>query len=207
VGVVGDSRYAIAKPARPMMYFPLYRGTFDRATIVVRSPQDVLSLALPIQKLIAQMDPNLAVFHILTMEQVIGRSTTDASFNAGLTLAFAVLSLVLASVGLYGVLSYLVAQRTSEIGVRMALGARWPEVVRLTLMDGLRPASLGLLLGLAGGAAAAKVIRDLLYGVEPLDVSVFAGVVVILLGVAMMACALPAWRAARLNPVEALRME
>ncbi len=172
VGVVGDSRYAIAKPVRPMMYFPLYRGTFDRATIVVRSQQETLSLALPIQKLVAQMDPSLAVFHILTMEQVIGRSTTDASFNAELTLAFAVLSLVLASVGLYGVLSYLVAQRRSEIGVRMALGAQRTEVVRLTLVDGLRPASLGLVLGLAGGAAAAKMIRDLLYGVEPLDAGV-----------------------------------
>jgi predicted permease len=207
VGVVGDSRYAIAKPARPMMYFPLYRGTFDRATIVVRSSQDVVSLALPIQKLIAQMDPNLAVFHILTMEQVIGRSTTDASFNAELTLAFAVVSLVLASVGLYGVLSYLVAHRTCEIGVRMALGAQRPEVVRLTLMDGLRPASLGLVLGLAGGLAAAQAIRNLLYGVQPLDASVFAGVVAVLLGVAIAACVLPAWRASRLDPVQALRVE
>src|SRR5258707_12682652 len=106
-------------------------------------------MALPIQKLIAQIDQDLAVFHILTMEQVIGRSTTDASFNAELTLAFAVLSLVLASVGLYGVLSYLVAQRRSEIGVRMALGAQRTEVVRLTLVDGLRPASLGLEIGRA----------------------------------------------------------
>src|SRR6266404_5854142 len=207
VGVVGDSRYAIAKPVRPMMYFPLYRGTFDRATIVVRSQQETLSLALPIQKLVAQMDPSLAVFHILTMEQVIGRSTTDASFNAELTLSFAVLSLVLAAIGLYGVLSYLVAQRTSEIGVRVALGAQRGEVLRLTLGDGLRPAGVGLVVGLAGGAAAAKMIRDLLYGIQPLDVSVFVGVAALLLAVAILACVLPAWRASRLDPVQALHSE
>jgi ABC-type antimicrobial peptide transport system permease subunit len=94
------------------------------------------------------------------MDQVIGRSTTDASFNAELTLAFGVLSLVLAAVGLYGVLSYLVAQRTNEIGVRMALGAQRDQVLWLTLTDGLRPAALGLALGLAGGVAAAKMIRS-----------------------------------------------
>jgi putative ABC transport system permease protein len=207
VGVVGDSRAVISRPAQPMMYFPLYKGVFERAALTVRSFQDSLTMALPIQKLIAEMDEDLAVFHVLTMEQVIGRSTTDASFNAQLTLAFAVLSLILAAVGLYGVLSYLVAQRTSEIGVRMALGAQRGEVLRLTLGDGLRPAGLGLVAGLAGGAAAAKMIRDLLYGVQPLDASVFVAVAVILLSVAAAACVMPAWRASRLDPMAALRRE
>jgi ABC-type antimicrobial peptide transport system permease subunit len=157
--------------------------------------------------LIAQKDPDLAVADIETMEQIIGRSTTDASFSANLTLGFAALSLLLASVGLYGVLSYLVAQRTSEIGVRMALGAMPGGVLRLTLADGMRPAIVGLVFGLAGGAAAAKMIRELLYGVQPLDASVFVTVAVILLGVATSACLLPAWRASRLDPVRALRME
>jgi len=141
------------------------------------------------------------------MQEVIGRETTDASFNAELTLSFAVLSLVLAAIGLYGVLSYLVAQRTSEIGVRVALGAQRGEVLRLTLADGLRPAGSGLLVGLAGGAAAAKMIRDLLYGIQPLDASVFVGVAALLLGMAILACVLPAWRASRLDPVQALRAE
>jgi putative ABC transport system permease protein len=207
VGIVGDSRSTISRLPEPIMYFPLYKGVFERAALTVRSSQDALTMALPIQKLIAQIDEDLAVFHVLTMEQVVGRSTMDASFTAELTLAFAVLSLVLASVGLYGVLSYLVAQRTNEIGVRMALGAQRGEVLRLTLADGLRPAGLGLVLGLAGGAAAAKMIRDLLYGIQPLDASVFAGVAALLLGVAILACVLPAWRASRLDPVQALRVE
>jgi ABC-type antimicrobial peptide transport system permease subunit len=164
-------------------------------------------LALPIQRVFQQMDPELAVADVLTMDQLIGKSTLDASFNATLVLAFAVLSLVLAAVGLYGVLSYLVTQRTNEIGVRMALGAQQSQVLRLTLSDGLRPAAVGLLLGLAGGAAAAKMIRDLLYGVQPLDLSVYATVAGLLLAVACVACVLPAWRASRLDPVQALRAE
>jgi predicted permease len=207
VGVVGDSRALMSMPAEPMMYFPLYKGVFERAAIAVRSSQDPTSMALPIQKLIAQIDQDLAVFHVLTMDQVIGRSTTDAGFNAELTLGFAVLALVLASVGLYGVLSYLVAQRTSEIGVRMALGAQQDQVLWLMLADGLRPAALGLVLGLVGGVAAARMIRDLLYGVQPLDASVFAAVVMILLGVASAACLAPARRASRLDPTVALRGE
>jgi ABC-type antimicrobial peptide transport system permease subunit len=153
------------------------------------------------------MDPELAVSDVLTMNQLIGQSTLTQSFDATLVLAFAVLSLVLAAVGLFGVLSYIVAGRTSEIGIRMALGAQQREVLRLTLMDGLRPAAVGLILGLAAGAAAAKMIQALLYGVEPFDASIFAAVAAVLLCVAIAACLMPAWRASRLDPAIALRNE
>jgi predicted permease len=207
VGIVGDTKYWVSEPVRPTMYFPIYSGEADFAYIVVRPEQQAAGVALPMQKLIAEMDPDLAVSDVLTMDQVIGRSTRDASFSTELTLGFALLSLLLASVGLYGVLSYLVAQRTSEIGVRMALGALPGEVLRLTLTDGMRPAILGLVFGLGAGVAAAQLIRGLLYGVRPFDASVFGSVALVLLTVAIAACSLPAWRASRLDPVLALRME
>jgi len=216
VGVVGDTRFLIAKPPQPTMYFPFYGaylpfygGGVSGGALAVRSRHDVdvTSLALPIQQVIQQLDPELPVSDVLTMDQIIGKSTLDAGFNATLLLAFAVLSLLLAAVGLFGVLSYIVGQRTSEIGIRIAIGAQQTEVLWLMLSDGLRPASIGLLLGLAGGVAASQMIRDLLYGTQPLDATVFIAVAPLLLGVASVACLLPAWRASRLDPVQALRNE
>jgi predicted permease len=207
IGVVGDTRFLIAKAPEPTMYFPLYSGTENAATLAIRSRRDVTRLALPIQQIVQQLDVELPVSDILTMDQIIGKSTLDAGFDATPVLTFAVLSLMLAAVGLFGVLSYVIGQRTAEIGIRIALGAQRSEVLRLMLSEGLRPASVGLVFGLAGGAAAAKMIRDLLYGVQPLDAGVFAGVTIILLGVGTAACLLPAWRASRLDPMQALRNE
>jgi ABC-type antimicrobial peptide transport system permease subunit len=153
------------------------------------------------------MDRDLPVSQVMTMMQLIGKSTVDASFDSMLVLAFAIIALLLAAVGLYGVLSYLVTQRTSEIGVRIALGAQRNEVLRLMLFDGLAPAWAGLALGLVGAAFAVRLIRDMLYGVQPLDWSVFAAVALMLLIVAALACAIPAWRASCLDPMEALRTE
>jgi predicted permease len=207
IGVVGDTRYLVAKPPEPMMYFPLYKGIESGATLAVRGIRDAASFALPIQELVQQLDPELPVSDILTMDQMIGKSTLDASFDAMLVLAFAVLSLVLAAVGLFGVLSYIIAQRTSEIGIRIALGAQRENVLKLVLLDGLRPAFFGLAFGIAGGIAAAQLIRSMLYGTGPLDPAVFLTVTAILLLVAAAACLIPAWRASRLDPMVALRTE
>ena len=207
VGVVRDTRFDISRPVEPMMYFPLYSGFFGRATIVVRSPRDPNGLALPIQKMIAQMDADLPVSDVLTMEQLVSGSTINASFTASLVLAFAILSLMLAAVGLYGVLSYLVTQRKSEIGVRVALGAGRSQVLRLMLVDGLRPAAIGLIAGLGFGAFAAGFIRSMLYGVQPLDETVFLAATVLLALVTGAACIVPAWRASRIDPMVALKYE
>jgi len=165
------------------------------------------ALAVPIQKEIAAMDPNIAVSDVLTMEQRIGKSRASAMFDAVLVLVFAVLGLILAAVGLYGLLSYLVTERANEIGIRMALGAQQSAVMRIMLVDGLRPSVVGLMLGLFGGAVCAQLIRSLLSGVRPLDWNVFVGAAVVVVVTAMGACTYPAWRAARVDPMTALRCE
>ena len=207
VGIVGDTRWRITEPMTAMLYWPIYGNDYTVATIVVRGPRDVNSLAMPIQKIIGKMDPDLPVSDVMTLREAIGKSTIDSQFDSILVLAFAVIALVLAAAGLYGVLAYLVTQRTSEIGIRIALGARRDSVLRLVLIDGLRPALAGLALGLAGSAGVVRLIESMLYDTKPLDPAVFAAVTATLLVVAAMACMLPAWRASRLDPMQALRTE
>ena len=207
VGVVADTRYLIGEEPRPTQYHALRSGRARNGTLVIRASHDVESLALPVQKIINELDHDLPVSDVLTMDQVIGKSTLNESFNATLLLAFAVLATLLAAVGLFGVLSYVVAQRTTEIGIRMALGAQREQVLRRVLIDGLRPALIGLVFGIAGGAATVRLMRSMLYQTQPLDPMVFAVVAGALFSVAAVACAVPAWRASRLDPMQALRTE
>jgi putative ABC transport system permease protein len=162
---------------------------------------------MPVQLIVSQMDHDLPVSDVLTMNQLLGKNTFDQSFNATLLTAFATLSLLLAAVGLFGVMSYIAAQRTTEIGIRIALGAKREQVMRKMLLDGMRPAVLGLVLGLATSLEAGRLMRDLLYEIKPLDPAVFAAVSATLLAVAAIACLVPAWRASRLDPMQALRSE
>ncbi len=207
VGVVGDTRYAVGEQPAPMQYYPLFAGDQNIATLAVRSAGDVEQLALPVQRVIQSMDRDLPVSEILTMNQLIGKSTLDQSFDTTLLSSFAVLSLVLAAVGLFGVLSYVAAQRTNEIGIRIALGAQREQVLCLMLADGLRPAFIGLALGLAASAASVRQMRTMLYETQPLDPAVFTAVAGTLLLVAALACLAPAWRASHLEPMQALRTE
>ena len=207
IGIVGDTRYSISELALPTMYIPLYGNNYTNATIMVRSTQDVETLALPVEKAIGQLDRDLPVSDVMTLEQSIAQSTLSSQFDSLLVLGFAVIALVLAAAGQYGVLAYLVTQRTSEIGIRIALGAQREQVLRLVLFDGLRPAIVGLALGLGASAGVSQLIRSLLYGTEPLDAGVFVAVSLTLLMVAAVACLLPAWRGSRLDPMQALRTE
>jgi putative ABC transport system permease protein len=207
VGIVGDTRFQISTPPLPMKYFSLYSGDENGGELVIRSDRDVETLALPVQRVIQNLDRDLPVANVLTMQQLLGKSMLDQSFNTTLLVAFASLSLLLAAVGLFGVLSYIVAQRTSEIGIRMALGAPRAQVLRRILVDGLRPAVIGLALGLMASIEASRLLRDMLYQTPNLDPVVFAAVAVTLLAVAAIACLLTAWRASRIDPMQALRTE
>jgi predicted permease len=210
IGVVGDTVHEIGQPIKATIYRSILNGDpmLDSvATIVVRAAADPLSLALPIQKQVSDLDPEMPAYKVRTMQQIVGEATASRSFSVSLVLAFAVLSLTLAAVGLYGVLSFLVTQRSSEIGIRMALGAQRGEVLRLVLVDGMTPVGLGMIIGLAGGAAAGTLIKSLLYGTRPLDPAVFAAMIASLLITALIASAVPALRACRIEPTQALRME
>ena len=207
IGVVGDTRWNITEPIMGQMYWPVFGNDWVNVALVVKSPANVSSFAMPIQKIIGALDPDLPVSGVGTLREAIAKSTVDSQFDSLLILAFAVIALVLAAAGLYGVLTYLVTQRTSELGLRIALGARRDQLLRTVLFDGIRPALLGLFLGLIGSAAAVRLIRSMLYQTEPLDPMVFASVAAVLLAVATLACMLPAWRASRLDPMQALRTE
>ncbi|HEX4310477.1 MAG TPA: ABC transporter permease [Acidobacteriaceae bacterium] len=210
LGEVGDTIYDVTKPVAATMYFPVLSGIVDRtseATIVAVTSVDPLTMSMPIQQQIAALEPELPVYNALTMDQILGKTTATQGFAANLVLAFAGLSLLLAAVGLYGVLSYLVTQRVSEIGIRVALGAQREQILRLILLDGLRPAFLGLILGLIASAGATQLIRSMLYGTQPTDPVVIVAVILTLGLIASIACIFPAWRASRLDPMQALRTE
>jgi putative ABC transport system permease protein len=207
VGIVGDTRYAIGEAPRPVQYFPLDAGVENIGTLVIRSGHDLDQFALPVQRIVSEMDRDLPVSDVLTMNQLLGKSTLDQSFNTALLVAFATLSLVLAAAGLFGVMSYIAAQRTTEIGIRVALGAKREQVMRKMLLDGMRPAIFGLVAGLAASLEASQLMRDLLYEIKPLDPAVYATVAATLLAVAAFACIVPAWRASRVDPMQALRAE
>ncbi len=206
VGIMGDTKFSVGDPPQPMMYFALDANSeMTGAALVVRSNQDVTTLALPIQHAIAELDRDLPVSAVLTMDQVLHRNTMEASFDVALLSIFAAFSVLLAAVGLFGVLSYIVAQRSGEIAIRMALGAQREQILRTTMAAGLRPALLGLLFGLLGSALIVRLMGSMLYETAPLDPLVFIAVSGTLLVVVAVACIFLSWRASRLNPMQVLR--
>jgi len=207
VGIVGDVRIRLDEDPQPALYTSLYEGSETDFHALIHTLGDPVAIAGAVRQAISGLDPDIPAFEIRTMASVLDESAARREFTAFLLGMFAALALALAAVGLYGVLSYAVAQRTAEIGIRMALGAAHSQVRRLVLLEGMRPALAGVILGIIGAAWATQFLRTLLFGVSTRDPATFIAVPVLLLSVAIAACAIPAWRATRVDPATALRSE
>jgi putative ABC transport system permease protein len=208
VGVVGDARYAdLVTVPRAMVYWPHPQLVFGAMSLAVRTAGDPLSLAPAVEHAIQSIDKDQPVSDVRTMEQWLAKSLAQARFSSMLLALFAGVALVLAAIGIYGVMSYAVSQRTSEIGIRLALGADQRAILKLIVGNGLRLAVLGLAIGVVLALSLSRTLSAQLYQTSGADPITFSSVVVVLGAVALLASYLPARRAAHIAPVEALRYQ
>jgi putative ABC transport system permease protein len=208
VGVVGDVRHkALETEVMPEVYFPYKQSPENFMNLVVRTASDPASMVPAIRSQVLSIDKDQPVFDIMTMEQRVAKSVASKRFVMLLLSTFSFLALGLAAVGIYGVMAYLVTQRTQEIGVRMALGAQKRDVLKLVVMKGMALAIVGTTIGLVASLALTRVMRSLLFEVTPTDWLTFVIASTVLLIVALLACYIPARRATKLNPLIALRYE
>jgi putative ABC transport system permease protein len=205
VGVVGNIRSSLDGPVRQTIFIPTTQRPGHGMTVFVRSDQDPMLLATGVTQLVRSLEPEAPV-RVRTLEEVIGGTIARTRAISILLGVFGLVALALAAVGVYGVMAYSVRERTQEIGVRMALGATAGSVFRLVIGRALRLVSIGIAAGLGAAAALARLLEQLLFGVEPLDPWTFAATAVVLLVVATVASYLPARRSMRLSPLDALRM-
>ncbi len=208
VGVAADAKQMkLADETRIEMYVPYLQRPWLTTDLVIRAKGDATSLIVPVQRAVREVDRDLPAANIRTMEQLFAESVAQPRFYTALLGLFAAIALLLAVIGIFGVISYAVTQRTHEIGVRIALGARKRDVLRLVVGQGMTLVGLGILLGLGTAFAVTRFLLSLLYGVSAGDPFVFAGVSALLAAVALVACYIPARRAMKVDPVIALRYE
>jgi predicted permease len=207
VGVVADVKlYGVTVAAPLQVYLPLAQRNSSNVGLVVRTAGDPLALAKTVERTIQAIDKDLPV-KSRTMDQLMGNAMARQKLTLTLLATLALLALLLAGIGIYGVMSYAVTQRQQEIGIRLALGATAHDVVKLVLTQSMKPALLGVALGLASALAVTRLLQGLLYGVAATDPFTFAGVTLLVISVALLACYLPARRAAHVDPLVALRCE
>lgn len=210
VGVAADVRQmGVDAPVKAEMYLP-YRqvkthSAFTPRDLVIRTSVEPTSLVAAVRQVIHEIDPGQPVMNVRTMDQVLGEQMAQRRLGMLLLTAFAALALLMASLGIYGVLSYFVAQRTPEIGVRMALGAQPRDVLKLVIGQGMRLTVLGVVIGLVGAFALTRLMKSLLFGVSSTDPVTFALIAVLLTVVALFACYVPARRATKVSPMIVLR--
>jgi putative ABC transport system permease protein len=208
VGVVKDvSQYALDKKPPMQIYLPLEQSPTSFNSIVVKTVGEPAAMTNSIRREILAVDKDQAVFNLTTLDQLLGESILLRRFFMLLLLVFAALALVLAAVGIYGVMSYVASQRTHEIGIRMALGAQAKDVLKLIIGNGMILALIGVATGLAGAFALTRLLAGLLFGVATTDSLTFVSVSVGLIAVALIACYIPARRATKVDPLVALRYE
>jgi ABC-type antimicrobial peptide transport system permease subunit len=206
--VVADVRhYGLEKPMRPGLYFPLPARPADSMTLALKTQGDPGSLAGAARSAVRELDPDLALYQVRTMEQALQRSTVARATYSWLLAVFALLALVLALGGTYGVTGYLATQRTRELGIRMALGARAADIRRSVLRGSLAVVGTGMVLGALASLGAARMLSGLLFGVPPHDPVVLGGTILLLGLTALAASWLPALRASRIDPMATLRTD
>jgi len=213
IGVVGDVRHAgVASEAEPMIYVPFSQAMFGffgdwGMTLVIRTESNPLDMVAAVRRVALDLDPSLPVYEVGTMEEAIADSVAERRFNMVLFAAFALLALALAAVGVYGVISRQTSNRTHEIGIRMAIGARRGDVLMMILKEGAVVILIGVFGGLVGAVALTRVMESLLYEVSATDPVTFSVLSLILFAAAILACYVPARRATRIDPMIALRRE
>jgi putative ABC transport system permease protein len=206
VGVVGDiKRQSLTRDSRPEYYLPHSQATVGPPTLVIKTQGDPTAIASAVRAEVSALDRNVPVYDVHTYEDLVAKNASQPRFQSMLLTFFAAMALVLSAIGLYAVLSYMVAQRTLEIGVRMALGARRSDVLSLILRRGLGLALLGLVIGMGLSLVLTRYLASMLYTIKPLDPVTLVSVTGILLFVSLIASTAPAWRAARLDPMKTLR--
>ena len=207
VGIVGDVAYQSLdeRPMQPDFYTPYPQFTYASRAVLVRALGDPASLVPAIRRAVRRADPLLALYEVRTMEERLGDASAGRRFDTLLLSGFAVVALFLAAMGIYAVVAHSVAQRTREVGIRVALGATAQDVVTLVVREGMTLPVFGLAVGIASSLAVAQLLRSALYGVSATSVSVYAAVTLLLGVVATLACYVPARRTARVDPVVALR--
>jgi len=207
IGVVGDVVTNRDGRAYPWYYHTIRQLSFPKESLVIRTGTPPLELAAAVRRVVRSIDSTVLDFEITTVERALAELDRPRKFQTQLIGAFAVTALLLAALGLYGLMSYLVAQRTKEIGIRVALGARRRDVLKLVIRQGMAVALTGLSIGLAVALAVTRLMKSLLFGVTATDPATFAGVATLLAAVALLACYIPARRAAKVDPTVALRQE
>jgi predicted permease len=208
VGVIGDvKQLGLDSNAKPEVYFPYLQAAAPTMSLVVRTTSDPLSLIASVKSQIQMIDKDLAIDDAKSMHQLLAESVSGRRFNMLLLIVFAVVALVLAVVGIYGVMSYSVTQRTHEIGIRVAIGAQSRDVFRMVIGEGMKLAMIGVAFGLVGAFGLTRLMTTMLFGVEATDPATFVSIAVLLVVVALVACYIPGRRAAKVNPLVALRYE